>query len=226
MADKGRGQRIAQLSVTILCLVLGVLLVIQLRSQDAARQTAGSQDWEYVVADLVEGNARLREEIGALQAQLSQLEDVDGRGAVLQSLVDEVNRLRIANGQVVVSGQGLEVIVSGPVTVLDLHDLINELRNAGAESLALNGRRIVAWSAISSDGRWVTVDGTPVEPPYRLQAIGQGQTLEVALARPGGLVELLEQARNGVSIDLQRREKLTLPVHSPPLGFAYAHPVE
>jgi uncharacterized protein YlxW (UPF0749 family) len=226
MVDESRPWPIAQLSMTILCLVLGVLLVVQLRSQDAVRQTARSEDWEYVVADLIEGNARLREEIRALQAQLGQLEDVEGGGAVIQSLVDEVNRLRIANGQVVVSGQGLDVVISGPVTVLDLHDLINELRNAGAESLALNGRRIVAWSAISSDGQRVTVDGSPVEAPYRLEAIGHSQTLEVALARPGGLVDLLEQAHDGLSIELNRRDKLTLPVHSPPLGFAYARPVE
>ena len=112
-----------------------------------------------MVADLVESNARLREEISALSDQLDELQAVEGGGALLQSLVDEVNYLRIVNGQVAVSGPGIEVVIEGDISVLDLHDLINELRNAGAEALALNGepdRGLVGhqhrWAA--RDGRW------------------------------------------------------------------------
>ncbi len=214
-----------QLSLTAICTVLGVLLVVQLRTQQVAEQAARSEDWEFVVADLIDSNARLRDEVEALQSQVAKLQDVEGGATVVQSLVDEVNHLRIVNGRLEVSGPGLEVIISGPISVLDLHDLINELRNAGAEALALNGRRIVAWSAISSDGQRVTVDGQPVQAPYRLQAIGDARTMEVALLRPGGLVDLLYQVKTGVSINVQRRAKLTLPVYDQPFQFAYARAV-
>ena len=217
---------VGQLSLTALCLLLGLLLVVQLRSQRAARQATGNAEWEFVVADLIESNARLRDEIGTLQLQLAELEDLDRGGAVLESLVDEVNHLRVANGLAKVSGPGVELALVGPVSVLDLHDLINELRNAGAEALALNGRRIVASSAISTDGEHVTVDGLPVPAPYRLEAIGEVHTLEVALTRPGGLVELLRQAPRGISITVSQREKVTLPVHDQPMHFVYAIPVE
>lgn len=214
------------LSLTALSLVLGLLLVVQLRAQQAAPALAGGQEWEFVVADLIEGNARLRGEVEALRAQLAGLQEATGSGAVLQSLVDETNQLRIANGLVEVSGPGVEVVISGPVSGPDLQDLLNELRNAGAEALAVNGRRIVVWSAIGSNGREVTVDGRPVEPPYRLQAIGDAHTLEVALMRPGGLVSLLRQARPSLSIVVSQQERLTLPVYDQPLEFAYARPVE
>jgi uncharacterized protein YlxW (UPF0749 family) len=217
---------VGQLSLTGLCLVLGLLLVVQLRSQRGIRQATGSEEWEFVVADLIESNARLRDEIGALQLQLVDLQDLDRGGAVLESLVVEVNHLRVANGLAKVSGPGVELEIEGPVSVLDLHDLINELRNAGAEALALNGQRIVASSAISTDGEQVTVDGLPVPAPYRLEAIGEAHTLEVALTRPGGLVELLRQAPRGILITVSQREKVTLPVHDQPMHFFYAVPVE
>jgi uncharacterized protein YlxW (UPF0749 family) len=219
-------KRSIQLSLTVICLGLGVLLVAQLRTQRDVRREATGEDWEYVVADLIEGNARLREEIDSLQSQLAGLQDTQGGGAILQSLVDEVNHLRIVNGLVEVSGEGVQVEIVGPISVLDLHDLINELRNAGAEALALNGHRIVAWSAISTDGERVTVDGEPVQTPYHLEAIGDAATLQVAIVRPGGLVALLQQVNTGISITVRQQEKLTLPVYSQPLQFAYTKAIE
>jgi uncharacterized protein YlxW (UPF0749 family) len=217
---------VVQLSLAAICLLLGLLLVIQLRTQQLVRQTERSEDWQYVVSDLIDSNARLREEAAALEKQLAGLQDVEGGAVVLQSLVDEVNHLRIVNGLVEVSGPGVDVTISGPISVLDLHDLINELRNAGAEALALNGRRIVAWSAISTDGQQVTVDGRPVQAPYRLQAIGDAETLDVALLRPGGLIDLLYRANADVSVTVQQRDKVTLPVYDQPFEFVYAKAVK
>lgn len=217
---------VSQLLLTAICLVLGLLLVVQLRSQRDVRQAAGNAEWEFVVAELIESNARLRDEIGVVQVQLAELHDLERGGVVLESLVDEVNHLRIANGLVEVSGPGVELEILGPVSVLDLHDLINELRNAGAEALALNGQRLVASSAISTDGEHVTVDGLPVSAPYRLEAIGEAHTLDVALTRPGGLVDLLHQTPGGTLIAVSQREKVTLPVYGQPMQFVYAESME
>jgi uncharacterized protein YlxW (UPF0749 family) len=224
--QKERQRWIVWLVLAVVCIGLGLLLFFQLRTPPATEQPIRSEDWEFVVADLVDSNARLRDEIEALQVQLADLQDVEGGGALLESLVVEVNHLRTVNGLVEVSGPGVEIVIVGPITVLDLHDLINELRNAGAEALALNGRRIVAWSAIGADGEHVTVDGQPVQLPYRLQAIGDGHTLEVAMLRPGGLVGLLQQASRGISVTVEQRQSLTLPVYDQPFQFAYARLVE
>jgi uncharacterized protein YlxW (UPF0749 family) len=216
----------ARLSLTAVCVGLGLLLAVQFRTQNTVRQMAPEEGWEFVVAELIGSNARLRGQIKAFQTQLAELQDSEAGGVILESLVNEVNRLRIANGLVEVSGEGVEVVMAGPITVLDLHDLINELRNAGAEAIALNGQRIVAWSAISTDGEHVMVDGQPVYAPYHLQAIGDAHTLEIALARPGGLASLLEQGDRGVSTTVDRRDKLTLPVYTQPFQFAYARPAD
>jgi len=220
------GKWATHLTLSATCLVLGLLLVVQLRSQNDARQSYQRENWEYAIVDLIDNNARLREEIGELETQLAHLRQEGGSTAVLQSLVNEANHLRIANGLVEVSGPGIEVEASGPVTVLDLHDLINEARNAGAEALALNGQRLVAWSAISTDGVYVTVDRRPIQPPYRLEVIGDSELLETALLRPGGLVELLEQLDPRITLAVQRREKLTLTVYSQPMAFVYARPAD
>jgi uncharacterized protein YlxW (UPF0749 family) len=220
------GKWATRLTLTAVCLALGLLLVVQLRSQSDARQALQQEDWEYAVVDLIDNNARLREEIDDLETQLAGLRQEGGSTAVLQSLVNEANQLRIANGLVEVSGPGIEVEADGPLTVLDLHDLINEVRNAGAEALALNGQRLVAWSAISTDGVHVTVDGQPVPSPYCLEVIGDAESLETALLRPGGLVELLERLDGRITIAVHRRDKLTLAVYAQPMTFVYARPAD
>jgi len=208
------------------CLALGMVLWQRGRPASAPDQNARGSDWAFVVAEMVEGNARLRQEIDTLETQIAGLGTPDGGGSILQSLVSEVNDLRIANGQVEVSGPGVTLTVEGPIGVLDLQDLINELRNAGAEALALGGQRLVARSAIGTNGEHVTADGTPLEPPYRLEAIGHPETLETALGRPGGVVALLQQANPGVRVRIARHETLTLPVFRPGLGFVYARRTE
>jgi uncharacterized protein YlxW (UPF0749 family) len=215
-----------RLTITALCLALGLLLVVQLRSQGNGRQALQIEDWDYALVALIDSNARLRDEIEDLEAQLSQLRVAGSGTAVLQSLVDETNHLRVVNGLVEVSGPGVEVETSGPVTILDLHDLINELRNAGAEALSLNGQRLVAWSAISTDGVQVTVDSQPIQPPYRLEAIGNPASLQTALLRPGGLVELLEELEQRISITVRTRDDVTLPVYEQPVVLVYAKPAK
>lgn len=215
-----------RLTLTAFCTALGLLLVVQLRSQREMRQVLPTEDWEYAVVDLIDNNARLREEIEELETQLAQLRQEGGSASVLQSLVNEANHLRMANGLVEVSGPGVEVVAKGPVTVLDLHDLINELRNAGAEALALNGQRLVTWSAISTDGVDVTVDGQPIQPPYRLEAIGDPGSLRTALLRPGGLLGLLAQLDERITVTVNPRDKVTLVVYGQPVVFVHAQPLD
>lgn len=216
----------ARLSLMTISLILGLLVVAQLRTRNDIARVTSSDDWDYVVAELVVGNARLRNEIKALEEDVAELRGTEGAAAVVQSLVDEANQLRVANGLVAVSGPGVQVAVVGPVSVLDLQDLINELRNAGAEALALNDQRLIAWSAIASDGEQVTVDGQPVPAPYYLSAIGNPETLRAALLRPGGLVPLLLAANPSIVITVQEIDRLTLPVYRQGVEFVYARPTD
>jgi uncharacterized protein YlxW (UPF0749 family) len=221
-----RGKWATRLTLTAFCLALGLLFVVQLRSPTEVRQVFQSEDWDRAVVDLIDNNARLRDEIEDLEAQLARLGQTGSSTSVVESLVDEANHLRMANGLLEVSGPGIEVEASGPVTVLDLHDLINELRNAGAEALALNGRRLVAWSSISTDGVQVTVDSYLIQSPYRLEAIGDPASLQTALLRPGGLVELMERLNQRITIAVRIRDEVTLAVYDQPVVLVYTEPAE
>jgi uncharacterized protein YlxW (UPF0749 family) len=221
--------RSAQLSLTIMCFILGLLLVAQFRTQwvnDSSLSSASSADQLVIISSLVENNARLREEMEDLEGQLIEYQQAAGR-TVLESLVQELNKIRIINGLVEVSGAGVEVTIDGPISVLDLQDLINELRNAGAEALTINGERLTLYSVITrtEDGA-MTANGAQFSRPYILQAIGQPETIETALLRSGGLIATLEHKYEGLVVSMTKHERMILPVYKEAIEFVYASPVE
>lgn len=229
MGSRVMKSRTTQIILAVFCFALGLLLVMQYRTQQAMRtKLAGisGADQATIISNLVAANAQLREEIASLDEQVRTYEQSSGR-TPLEELVDELNRLKIINGLVETSGPGVEVRIEGSLSALDLQDMINELRNAGAEAIALNDQRVTVSSVVTSDelGRLV-INNTPIEPPFVLQAIGDRQTMQTALLRAGGLIAVLEHSYTELSITVQQRSKLVLPIHSQPASFKYAKVLE
>jgi uncharacterized protein YlxW (UPF0749 family) len=103
-----------------------------------------------------------------------------------------------------------------------LLDLVQELRDAGAEAIAVNGRRVGGTTAFSVRDGAVTVDGHAVGQPYDVVAIGDPATLEVGLKIPGGAIDTLD-ALQGTKITVERRSDMRVPLENPP-DFKSARP--
>ena len=221
--------RLARLAITLVAFLIGVLVMAQFATQqriNAKRATASGVEGALLISNLVEANARLRQEVSELDVQLDNYRGTTSQ-APLQAMTDDLNRLKILNGAVQVSGPGVRVMLDGPATVLDLQDLVNELRNAGAEALSLNDQRIVASTVIlpQADGS-ILVDGVATRRPYRFVAIGDAATLETALLRPGGLLTVFSNSREGIRVNVEKHAGLVEPAHSAAGAFQYAVPVK
>jgi uncharacterized protein YlxW (UPF0749 family) len=126
--------------------------------------------------------ASLRERMGSLRRQNDDLQSTSSRvqGQLADATV-QTRALQISTGYVVaVHGPGLRISVSdnpdgsadGRVRATDLRLLVNGLWRAGAEAIAINGRRLTAISAIVNSNISVAVNRTPLTPPYVVAAIG------------------------------------------------------
>jgi uncharacterized protein YlxW (UPF0749 family) len=213
--------------VTALMLVLGILIAAQIRAETHQRQTAADgNEQALLLSELAEVNMRLRAEIESLKAQQTAYE-ADSRVVGLEELVAELNRVRVWNGTIEVSGPGVDLLIDGPLSALDLQDTLNELRNAGAEAIALNDQRVVVSSVIVIDGKGRPVlDGYPLERPYRFSAIGDPDTLETALLRSGGVLALFRRAHTNLVVQVSKRPRLTLAVYRPRAKIQFAQPAE
>ena len=182
-ADRtARGQRI--FAVSLIAFVLGLLLVIQIRSQARVDQSLSNQDSTSVallINDLNHGNSDLLQQTVTLGQRRVALEQALATGgADTRALDKEVQVLGAVNGTLPVHGPGLEIRIMGPVMDFELEDALNDLRNAGAEAFAVNGYRLNATTPVVSRGNDLTIDGHRVSSPYLLRVIGDPEQLQAA----------------------------------------------
>ena len=205
----------ASLALGAVCFLLGMLLVWHGRAQDqvaADRRAHSMQSQLTLVGGLVESNARLRDDAAGLERQLRALEQSDGPDVA--GLRAELERLRVLNGSSAARGPGVRVTLDAELESYWLQDLINELRNAGAEGMTINGRRILAASVVTGSARELRLDGQVLSRPYTVEAVGEPDMLFTALDRPGGLV-LQVRARYGPTAAIVARQAdLRLPAHT------------
>jgi len=187
------GQRRLGVGLRVVSLALiGFLLITAYRQAVAAQPEAGRAK-----AKLVEDVQERRTETDGLQDRADRLRDdvarardeaLAGSGGLDRRLKD----LETVTGLGKVQGDGAEVtLADGPPPVdpvtgkpaatnpgrvmdRDLQDIANALWSAGAEAVAVNGRRLSATSTIRAAGGSILVDFRPVSAPYAVTAIGPG----------------------------------------------------
>src|SRR6187397_3015983 len=129
-----------QLTIAAVMFVLGLLVVIQLQTQASGALFAGlsSQDLTVLVGNLNDRNDQLRREIATLERDLGVLSQNRQQGdASIDELRADLRRVRLYAGIDAATGPGVIITVRGPIDGSGVEDLINELRNAGSEALAL-----------------------------------------------------------------------------------------
>lgn len=218
----------AQITLSIICLLVGIMLVTQFRTQTKIQRsvlTESATNQAMIVSNLYDNNVALRKEVEDLQQQLEQYERASEHSG-LTTMADERNRMRIATGLSEVSGPGVELRTAAPLTLEDVQDLINELRNAGAEALAVNQRRVVAQSAVVGEQGALYVNGEVMKASYIFQVIGHPDTIERALVRKGGVLAIMENAYPDALFAVNKQEKIVLPAYKPGYQWAHAKPAD
>lgn len=120
----------------------------------------------------------------------------------------------------------MPVGVTPPNTIhdSDINQVVNELKAAGAEAVAVNGQRLVATSSIRSAGPTVFINSVPQAPPFVINAIGDPKALASALNLPGGIASIFKNF-DPAMFSIRQAQTLTLPAYSGSSEPRYAKPV-
>ncbi len=217
--------------------LVGFAVVVHARSVVHVRPPAPpvqrAEELAALVARADANRAVLEAELARLRSRLAEYERLTEQGrALTQALLEEIRLYRMVLGLEPVRGPGLEVLivpgaaprlpVPAELQALDLAGLVNELWGAGAEAVAVNGRRVLSRSAYRQSGRRIVVDGVVLRPPYVVVAIGPADAMEASLRARGGLVEGLRAV--GVDVRIRLREDLRLPPYTGSLTYRWARP--
>ena len=225
-AWKPRATR-AQILAAVLCAVLGFALVVQLR-QNQQDEFAGlrQSDLVRILDDVNRRSDDLAREAAALRETEFELRSgSDSHRAALELAEQNAVVQGILSGRLPAEGPGLKITITEGdkrITASRLFNVLEELRNAGAEAIDVNGIRMVTSSYFTDTDKGVIIDGIPVQAPYRWTVIGDSQTLEVAIAIPGGAMATI--TTNGGRITTQQKELVEIASVREPTEPKFATP--
>lgn len=221
----GRGA--AQLSLFAVALLIGILLIGQLRSQARPTELSSlsAQELSALIETLNARNDELSDGLSGLRAQVRDYEQARDRGQSADLTREDLLAIRAFSGTAAVDGQGVRVQVEGSLDAVAVNDLIYELRNAAAEAIAINDVRVTGSSVVVPGTDSLVMDGEPIGTSFVMEAIGSQEGLYTALVRPGGIKSLLEQYVEA-TIVVTERDSLHLPATERDLAPQIARPVE
>lgn len=139
--------------------------------------------------------------------KLLGLTEVKGSGAIIR-----LDENREANEEEIID------VNSYLVHDGDLIHIVNELYNAGADAISINGKRIVNTTAIVCDGNIIRVNGEIVGVPIEIKAICYPKAL-YNLQRKGGYLSLM--VSGGVIVEVEHSDDITIPKYEGVYKYDY-----
>jgi uncharacterized protein YlxW (UPF0749 family) len=193
-----RGTR-SELLTGLLCLLLGFALAVQVGQSTGDQLSSLRQDELVRLLDEVTQRAdQLDAEVADLEEIRDELRSEDGRDQAARDLAQQrAEQEGILSGRLPAHGPGVLIHVADgerPLEAQVLFNLLEELRNAGAEAIQVNGVRLVTTSYFVDSGGSVVLDGSSISSPYEWTVIGDPETIDRALEIPGGALPRIREA--------------------------------
>lgn len=207
------------ISLTAVCLVLGIIMAWQFRSvkhNQVLAQYEKNNISEIIDELLVEkkNNENLKERLQELQREVDAFKD--GETSIrdrVDALEKEILIARIKAGLETVKGPGLIITIEpGPMkNVEDRHieEILNELKASDVQAISVNDERIVAMSEIRNASDYIMINGNQLVPPYTIKAIGQADNMERSLKLLGGVLEKFELF--GFKVNIKKEDVIVIP---------------
>jgi len=214
------------LIAALLFALIGVLLATAFWQRQSVQPVAEQRRAELVERIRVQGERAEASQAQAaeLRASVSQLQQLasDGLG---EDFGAQLRAVEIATGFVGLQGPGAVLTMDDAVPPLprgvdpaeakvldiDMQGAVNGLWQAGAQAIAINGVRLTSVTAIRTAGEAILVDYRPLEPPYRIDAIGPSDLADRFSQSQAGddLAQLGEDY--GIQSDVSAADEVTVP---------------
>ncbi|MCZ2262041.1 DUF881 domain-containing protein [Isoptericola sp. QY 916] len=217
----------SQVLAGVLCAALGFALVVQVQ-QSASDQlsSARQEDLVRLLDEVTDRAQQLGDEVSGLEATRDELESGSGQARSALELAEQrAESEGILSGRLPAQGPGVRVTIQDPGAALKASQMFNvleELRNAGAEVVELNGVRLVTSTWFEDEGNAIVVDGTSLSSPYEWTVIGDPETMDRALEIPGGALATVRTA--GAEASTAREDAVKITAVTPPQEPEYAQP--
>ena len=226
----------------VMCFLLTIGICVQVRTVSTNASTMGRTYAENELRNSVlkwkEKYDLAYEQLETKEARLEKLRDTVSNSSESSEMAKiELEKNNMALGYTEVIGSGITItltdgevaanrlnVSSSLVHDTDLIEVINALKNAGAEAISVNDERIVNTTAITCAGNIVKVNNEKIGVPFVINAIGSPEKLYGALKMLGGYISKLED--DGVGVKIEKQTSITIPKYDGVYKFEYAKVAE
>ena len=215
----------------IMCILLTSAICIQIRTIQNVEKEVGTSMAENSLRDeVLKWKDRYENMYARLQEAENKLEknreEIANKNENTIQIEAELKTSNILLGLTQVNGTGITITIQDNQSIKeesvldisyylvhdeDLREVINELKNAGAEAISINDQRIISTTAITCDGNVILVNGEKISSPFIIKAIGSSEMLG-GLSRPGGYIELLENT--GIVVNMEKSKNIIIPKYN------------
>ena len=232
----------ANVAIGAVCLVLAFFITMQINSVHVINQSGSTDKMraENLATELKheqEKNIELYKQLLQSKEEIESFkkEAADSSG-YSQTLLTQLRRAELLAGLTSVEGGGVQVTLSDSTQTnnltenanayvihdLDILQVINELRDAGAEAISLNGERVVSTSEIRCAGSTVSINNNRYAAPFVIMAIGDPVNLENALLMRNGVIDSL--TFYGINAEVKKISNMKIGPYTGTLNYKYAVP--
>lgn len=228
--------------ITIFSLVLGIFIAMQIKlnlethspitisSLQLAKGQIENTKKEIIELEKIEKNK---------QEELNVLENISkGDDNIIDILSLDLEKNKIYSGFSELEGPGIEItmydnqekrdwwfdINDDVIHDVDILNILNDLKIAGAEAISLNGERVMSTSEIKCGGPTIRINDRSSATPFVIKAIGDTKLLKAAVSASGTNGDILKNVyRKG--FEVVSKDKVTISAYKGEIDFKYAKPL-
>jgi len=181
---------------------------------------------------------QLRELIDEKEEELEIIDNIfQNEENIIDKLLEDKKYNKSKSGYTQVEGPGISIkmfdnpedwVVGWDINDDIIHDvdilnILNDLRVAGAEAISVNGERVLANSEIKCRGPVVRINGKTFGTPFIIEAIGDPKILMASVNAPGTYGETLKSVYD-IGFEPEVKDKISILGYSGNFNFKYAKP--
>ena len=226
----------------LVCFILSAGIVVQIRSIKGTTNSVGeSQTTNQLRDSVLEWREKYEQALDKLEYKEAELDKIrekissEDQGA--KNITETISENNQALGMTEVNGQGVTIVCKdGEISsssVLtsqylvhdgDLLNLVNALKNAGAEAISVNEQRIVNKTSIYCSGNIIMINNERVGSPFVIKAIGNPEALYGAIVMPGSYYSKMKD--DGVQVSITKENSVVIPKYNGNYKYEYATIIE
>ncbi|MDD2446964.1 MAG: DUF881 domain-containing protein [Tissierellia bacterium] len=187
-------------------------------------------------SEIIELNGIIKQKEEELQILENIL--VDDRN-IEDILLEDLKYNMTISGRTTLEGPGIQIVMYDNMdTVIEgfdlndyiIHDVdilnvINDLKIAGAEAISINDQRVISASEIKCGGPIIRINDRSIATPFVIKAIGDPKLLMASVNAPGTYGDTLRSVF-AIGFEPEAKDKVVIPAYIGGFSYKYANSVE